>query len=445
MLRVVVLFAVVVVLLASSSSSMLTNADANGNAIGVPAGAAPEGEAEAPVMLALMPPPEDYVMSGAGHMTSLPLSVYVRVSDDVCEALLARGAELPARRQMLFTTTQDNQGVAHVELYAGERPFCAGNLFLGTLELAPLPTPSYRSFVQLEVSVEVDAAGVITCQAAELESRAMGEPFCKAEWQGDLLGAGGPPPEGKREGREIAVFSHALAKHLPVLLATRSVRLPGGRDIVIRQHQRREEEKIGTGGVLWEAAIVLADYVGRNQETFAWQGKRVLELGAGTGLVAIALALEGAEVCATDGNPGVLVGAEKNVKSAAPLVGTVRVDTFDWNSPEDLARILSMGPWDAVVGSDLVYPGNAGRKCVLSNDTKPPADETLLALLTQLISPTTLVVLALKDRTGEVERFVSLASEPARGWHVERAAPEAIMPEFRDQPSVVVLHLRRTR
>ena len=36
------------------------------------------------------------------------------------------------------------------------------------------------------------------------------------------------------------------------------------------------------------------DYVSRNSEEFGWQGKRVLELGAGTGLVAISLALEGA-------------------------------------------------------------------------------------------------------------------------------------------------------
>lgn len=213
--------------------------------------------------------------------------------------------------------------------------------------------------------------------------------------------------------------------------------------MVIRQHQRRQDERVGTGGVLWEAAIVLADYVGRNRESLAWRGRRVLELGAGAGLVAIALGLEGAEVCATDGNPRVLEVAQRNIETNGPLPGVVRVEAFDWNSAEDLQRIQTAGPWDAIVGSDLVYPGNAGRRCVASNEEKPPADETLLRLLDGLVGEDTQVILALKDRTGEVARFIELASEPHRCWSVEKVSPEAIMPEFRAVPAVAVLHLRR--
>jgi len=392
-------------------------------------------------MLALMPAPDEGNVQETSGST-LPLSVHVRVVDGVCEPILSRGAELPARGVRLLTTVLDDQTAAHIEFYVGERPFCAGNLFLNFLDLAPLPVPSYRSFVQLEVVVEASVDGTVTCSAAEIESRALGEPHCAAECIAELRGAGGTPPEGW-EGREVAVFSHALAKHLPVLLATRTVRLPGGRDIIIRQHQRREKEKIGTGGVLWESAIVLADYVVRHTDTFAWPGKRVLELGAGTGLVAIALASQGAAACATDGNPGVLQGAQGNVDAAGELSGRVEVDTFDWNSEEDLQRVRASGPWDAVVGSDLVYPGNAGRKCVESNACRPPADETLLTLLAKLVEPRMLVLLALKDRTGEVARFLALASEPERGWEVWRAPAESLMPEFRSVPGVALLHLKR--
>ena len=378
----------------------------------------------------------------------LMLSLHLRVRDGVCEQLLARGAALPARAVRLFTTTQDDQAAARLEFYVGERPFCEGNRFVGMMELAPLPVPSYRSFLQIEVDVQVDAKGSILGQAAEVESRALGEPYCWAEWRGELMLGSAPPAANPYsevgplsrvpEPLEVTLFSAALTKHLPVLLPTRTVRLQG-RDVVIRQHQRREEERIGTGGVLWEAAIVLADYVASGD----WQGQRVLELGAGTGLVAIALAMRGAEVCATDGNPRVLEGARSNVEDAMRRHGhgPVALELFDWNSPQDLAKIVALGPWDVVLGSDLVYPGNAGKKCVDSNALAPPADETLISLLDALCGKNTQVILALKDRTGELERFSHTIAR--RQWSMQRAPPERIMPEFRSVPQVAVLHLEK--
>lgn len=292
------------------------------------------------------------------------------------------------------------------------------------------------------MDLRVDENGSIHCRAAEIESRALGEPYCEAEWLGEISLGGPPPPSNPYS--EVTLFSFALTKHLPVLLPTRTVRFPNGRDVVIRQHQRREEERIGTGGVLWEAAIVLADYVMRNTNSLAWKGKKVLELGAGTGLVAIALAIEGADVCATDGNPRVLEGANVNIEDAAtkaPFSGSISLDVFDWNSADHLAKFTAKGPWDVILGSDLVYPGNAGKKCVDSNALSPPADETLISLLETLSAETTTIIMALKDRTGELERFNQTISR--YGWSMQRASAEAIMPEFRAVQQVAVLHLEK--
>ena len=119
----------------------------------------------------------------------------------------------------------------------------------------------------------------------------------------------------------------------------------------------------------------------------------------------------------------------------------VSLEVFDWNSANDLAQFRAKGPWDVILGSDLVYPGNAGKKCVDSNALAPPADETLIGLLDALSDPKTEIILALKDRTGELERFHRRLSQ--EGWSMQRAAQESIMPEFRSVPQVAVLHLEK--
>jgi len=412
--------------------------------------AAVAARVEGAPLLALAAPPND---DSERKLSSLPLSIGVRTLDGLCERLLVRGSVLPARAERIFTTTDDNQASAQIMLYMGERPFCDSNRLLGSIILEGLPESSYRSFVQLEVVLEAGLDGFLDCRVAEMEGRALGEVFAQAQWRVSVLGVNLAEPNvvnsvaavsnATRAQGEIAVFSHALAKHLPVLLATRVVKLPSGRNVVIRQHQRREEERVGTGGVLWEAAIVLADYVGRRRDFFSWHGKRVLELGAGTGLVAISLAAEGAQVWATDGNPKVVQCAGRNVQGAGDLPGRISLEVFDWNSDEDLHRIQAAGPWDVILGSDLVYPGNAGRRCVASNDDKPPADVTLLSLLGSLASYETEVILALKDRTGEVERFIDHVANKPETWRLTQAPSETIMPEFRALPTLAVLHLQR--
>lgn len=396
-------------------------------------------------LLAITAPSDEEVSLPLRPLDELPLSIGVRTMDGLCECLLERGTVLPANSSRLFTTTADNQPTAYIELYLGERPFCIGNRFLGGLSLEGLPVPSYRSFVQLEVTLEVRVDGSFECYAVEVEGRALGETYANATLHGSLLAIDERPSAAKPShvDREITPFSHALTKHLPVLLATRIVRLPSGRDIVIRQHQRRKEENVGTGGVLWEAAIVLADYVCRRSDDFLWPGKRVLELGAGTGLVAIALAIEGAEVCATDGNPKVVEGARRNVELAGVMTGTIVLEVFDWNSENDIHRVRTAGRWDIIVGSDLVYPGNSGRHCVESNSDRPPADETVLALLDTLAGPETEIILALKDRTGEVPRFIELVDDKKDRWKLSHAPRDLIMPEFRLVSALAVLHLRR--
>ena len=80
---------------------------------------------------------------------------------------------------------------------------------------------------------------------------------------------------------------------------------------------------------------------------------RVLELGSGCGLVALALACRGANVVATE-RAIALPLLEKNVAANAALVerrgGTLSCAALDWTTPD--ADVLNRG-YDAVVGADL--------------------------------------------------------------------------------------------
>jgi predicted nicotinamide N-methyase len=97
------------------------------------------------------------------------------------------------------------------------------------------------------------------------------------------------------------------------------------------------------GIVLWPSAIAL----GHELATRDLRGKRVLELGAGTGLPGILAASLGASVVQTDRQKLVLhvckLNAEKNgVTSIDHRVG-------DWTAWTDDAR------YDLIIGSDILY------------------------------------------------------------------------------------------
>ena len=97
------------------------------------------------------------------------------------------------------------------------------------------------------------------------------------------------------------------------------------------------------GIVLWPAAIALAHEVA----TRALAGKRVLELGAGTGLPGIVAASLGAHVVQTDRQQLALHVCKQN----AERNGVARVEhrLADWTAWDDTAR------YDVILGSDILY------------------------------------------------------------------------------------------
>jgi predicted nicotinamide N-methyase len=97
------------------------------------------------------------------------------------------------------------------------------------------------------------------------------------------------------------------------------------------------------GIVLWPAAIALAHEVATRELA----GKRILELGAGTGLPGIVAASRGARVVQTDRQQLVLHICKQNAQRNG--VTTIEHRTGDWTAWDDGER------YDVILGSDILY------------------------------------------------------------------------------------------
>lgn len=110
------------------------------------------------------------------------------------------------------------------------------------------------------------------------------------------------------------------------------------------------------GSVMWPAALALCSFLENNKETVNLEGKLVLELGAGTGLVAIVASLLGAAVTATD-IPEILGNLRANVmrNTRGRCRYTPQIGPLSWSY--DIGRIYpaSVYRYDYVLAADVVY------------------------------------------------------------------------------------------
>ncbi|MBX5440039.1 MAG: 50S ribosomal protein L11 methyltransferase [Solirubrobacteraceae bacterium] len=129
----------------------------------------------------------------------------------------------------------------------------------------------------------------------------------------------------------------------------------GGRELIVRRPRDSEalldeaaferDEFLPYWAELWPSALALARAVGAR----ALRGTRVVELGCGLGLPAIAAAAAGGRVLATDWSPDAVAFAAGNARRNGVEIETAVVS---WTEPGPL---LERAPWPLVLGSDLLY------------------------------------------------------------------------------------------
>ncbi len=142
----------------------------------------------------------------------------------------------------------------------------------------------------------------------------------------------------------------------------------------------------GVGGVVWEAAEVLADWLGGR-----CAGTRVVELGSGTGVLGLCLAQQGAASVVLTDRFDVLHLLRASVAANAVPGAEVRVQELSWGGSE----LAELGDADWLVASEVIYNGNLYDK--------------LLATIAQLFrrNPSLQMAMSFERRSSE-ERWLAM-------------------------------------
>jgi methyltransferase-like protein 23 len=104
-------------------------------------------------------------------------------------------------------------------------------------------------------------------------------------------------------------------------------------------------QQCGYGVALWPAAIALAHEIAARSGSFA--GRRVLEIGAGTGLPGIVAASFGARVVQTDRHGDAMCMCMRN--GSHNRIDTIEYRLADWTTWKSTDR------YDWIIGSDVLY------------------------------------------------------------------------------------------
>ncbi|XP_053321378.1 protein N-lysine methyltransferase METTL21A-like [Spea bombifrons] len=154
---------------------------------------------------------------------------------------------------------------------------------------------------------------------------------------------------------------------------------------------RQNWKELGVAAVVWDAAVVLCMYL----ETGAvdLNGRSVIELGAGTGLVGIVAAMLGARVTITDREVALdflTMNVRENLSSE--LQDKVSVTPLTWGK-----SLENFSTFDVIVGADIIY----------LEETFPELLKTIL----HLSSEDSLVLLSCRLRYQRDQNFLDMLKQ----------------------------------
>ena len=175
-----------------------------------------------------------------------------------------------------------------------------------------------------------------------------------------------------------------------------------GKQILYQQAEHgRTSAESSTGWAVWNAAFVLARFIDPSSGNFTpdwWQGKKVLDLSAGVGLVSCACAALGAHVVATDVGKEQLALLRRNLAINSTFFTTVPVvRQLSWGNDADIRGVLRAagGSFDVILASDVLYIA-----------VRDSIQQTFASTVSTLMTPSTQLVVAYEERTPKEEHDI---------------------------------------
>ncbi|KAL1500191.1 hypothetical protein AB1Y20_012860 [Prymnesium parvum] len=155
-----------------------------------------------------------------------------------------------------------------------------------------------------------------------------------------------PPPLPSPSYPRARTYMVATSPPATEQLAVRGVSL---------QLRQEAMATIDSGATVWDAGRALSQLL---QRAPALEGRRVLELGSGTGIGGLTAAACGAHAVLTD-RAAMLPLLRANIR-ANRLEGRATAAALEWGDAADIARAARLAsPFDLLLGSDVLYAPEA--------------------------------------------------------------------------------------
>eukprot|EP00854_Cymbomonas_tetramitiformis_P002739 gene2739-3517_t len=192
------------------------------------------------------------------------------------------------------------------------------------------------------------------------------------------------------------------------------------------------------GGIIWETSFCLSRYLQkhlRKQVSRQLADFKVVELGAGCGLLGLVLSTMKCSVVLTDAPPALPLLRRNVAENADKLTFPAKVLPLDWESSSDLNAVKEHGPFDLLVATDVVF---AVRLV-----------QPLLDCVKALTHPDSLIFICLQERSPEAfKAFMTSVAEQFKvvripNSEVELADDECVLLEIRRLEYVVASDTKR--